>query len=129
MSDTERTTRITQIGTVIVPVSDQDRVLEFYVGRLGFEVRLDAPFGGGGRWLEVAPPDAATTMALVLVRDGAPEGTEVSFTTVDAEADHISLQAVGVDVDGSVMGMGEGVPPMFTFRDPDGNRFRLVERG
>jgi hypothetical protein len=24
--------------------------------------------------------------------------------------------------------MGEGVPPMFTFRDPDGNRFRVVER-
>ena len=24
--------------------------------------------------------------------------------------------------------MGEGVPPMFTFRDPDGNRFRMVER-
>jgi hypothetical protein len=24
--------------------------------------------------------------------------------------------------------MGHGVPPMFTFRDPDGNRFRVVER-
>ena len=27
-----------------------------------------------------------------------------------------------------VMRMGEGVPPMFTFRDGDGNRFRMVER-
>lgn len=26
-------------------------------------------------------------------------------------------------------GMGDLVPPMFTFRDPDGNRFRVVERG
>ena len=24
--------------------------------------------------------------------------------------------------------MGDYVPPMFTFRDPDGNRFRVVER-
>ena len=37
----------TRIGTVIVPVADQDRALEFYVGTLGFEVRLDAPFGPG----------------------------------------------------------------------------------
>ena len=29
---------------------------------------------------------------------------------------------------GTVIRMGEGVPPMFTFRDPDGNRFRMVER-
>ena len=32
MSDTNKTTQITQVGTVIVPVSDQDRALEFYVG-------------------------------------------------------------------------------------------------
>ena len=53
------------MGTVIVPVTDQDRALEFYVGTLGFEVRIDGPFGDGGRWLEVAPPGAATTLALV----------------------------------------------------------------
>lgn len=64
---TERTTHITRVGTVIIPVSDQDRALEFYLGTLGFEKRIDGPFG-------------------------------------------------------------EGVPPMFTFRDPDGNRFRMVER-
>ena len=56
---------VTRIGTVIVPVSDQDRALEFYVGTLGFEVRIDGAFGDGGRWLEVAPPGAATTLALV----------------------------------------------------------------
>ena len=56
---------VTRVGTVIVPVSDQDRALEFYVGTLGFEVRIDGAFGDGGRWLEVAPPGAATTLALV----------------------------------------------------------------
>jgi catechol 2,3-dioxygenase-like lactoylglutathione lyase family enzyme len=122
------TTQITQIGTVIIPVTDQDRALEFYVDTLGFEKRMDAPFGEGGRWVEVAPPGAATSIALVAPREGDPTGFEVSFATQDAEADHAALLARGVDADPEVMRMGEFVPPMFTFRDPDGNRFRVVER-
>jgi catechol 2,3-dioxygenase-like lactoylglutathione lyase family enzyme len=114
---------ISRIGTVIVPVSDQQRALEFYVGTLGFEVRIDGPFGDGGRGLEVAPPGAATTLALVPAG-----GIEVSLATTDAEADHAALRAAGVDADDAVIRMGEYVPPMFTFRDPDGNRFRMVER-
>jgi len=127
MTETEKTTRITQVGTVIVPVSDQDRALEFYVGKLGFEKRLDGLFGEGQRWIEVVPPGAATTIALV-PREGLPTGTEVSFTTEDADADHAELRARGVEADAEVIRMGQGVPPMFTFRDPDGNRFRMVER-
>ena len=114
---------ITRIGTVIVPVADQDRALEFYVGTLGFEVRLDGSFGDGERWLEVAPPGAATTLALVPAG-----GIQVSLATTDAEADHAALRERGVDADEAVMRMGDFVPPMFTFRDPDGNRFRMVER-
>jgi len=127
MSETERTTRITQVRTVIVPVSDQDRALEFYLGKLGFEKRVDGPYGEGERWVEVAPPGAATTIALV-PSQGAPAGIEVSFATQDAEADHTQLLARGVEADAAVIRMGDFVPPMFTFRDPDGNRFRMVER-
>ena len=57
-------THITEVRTVAVPVTDQDRALEFYVGALGFEKRMDATFGGGRRWIEVAPPGATTTIAL-----------------------------------------------------------------
>ncbi|SEM25362.1 VOC family protein [Nonomuraea pusilla] len=57
---------ITGVRTVAVPVTDQDRALAFYVGALGMEKRLDAPLGQvGGRWIEVAPPGADTTIALV----------------------------------------------------------------
>ncbi len=38
------------------------------------------------------------------------------------------MLAGGVEADAELIVMGEGVPPMFTFRDPDGNRFRMVER-
>ena len=119
--------QITHIGTVVVPVADQDRALEFYVETLGFETRIDAPFGPGQRWIEVAPAGAETSIALV-PRDGAPEGIEVSLATRSAESDHGELRSRGVEADAELLLMGEGVPPMFTFRDPDGNRFRMVER-
>jgi catechol 2,3-dioxygenase-like lactoylglutathione lyase family enzyme len=128
LTETHRATHITQVGTVIVPVSDQDRALEFYLGTLGFEKRIDAPFGEGGRWVEVAPPGASTTIALVLARGDEPWGVEVSLATRNAEADHAALRAQGVEADAELLRMGDVVPPMFTFRDPDGNRFRVVER-
>lgn len=114
---------ITGVGTVLVPVADQDRALAFYAGTLGFEVRMDAPFAPGQRWIEVAPAGAQTTLALVT----SPHA-EVSLATEDADADHAALREAGVEVDAEVLRMGAGVPPMFTFRDPDGNRFRVVER-
>jgi catechol 2,3-dioxygenase-like lactoylglutathione lyase family enzyme len=123
----QATTDITRVGTVVLTVSDQARALAFYVGTLGFEMRMDAPFGAGGRWIEVAPPGATTTIALVQA-GGGEGGIEVSLATQDAERDHAALLARGVDADAALIRMGDQVPPMFTFRDPDGNRFRVVER-
>jgi catechol 2,3-dioxygenase-like lactoylglutathione lyase family enzyme len=116
-----RTTRITGVATVGLPVTDQDRALEFYVGELGFETRRDVPFGDG-RWIEVAPPGAATTIALVPA--GIPAG--IRLTTEDAGADHAELRARGVDADPEVLRIPEA-PPMFAVRDPDGNGLILVE--
>ena len=127
MSETKTSTRITQVGTIGVPVADQDRALAFYLEKLGFEKRIDVPYGKGERWVEVAPPGAATTIALVRAREGDPTGidTQVRFTTKDAEADHAALRARGVDVDPEVM---RYPVPMFVFRDAEGNRLRIVER-
>jgi len=130
MTDTETGSHITQVGTVMVPVSDQDRAVEFYVDKLGFEKRTDIAYGEGERWVEVAPPGSATTIALVPPREGESAGieTRVGFTTENADADHASLRAKGVEVDAEVMRMGGPVPPMFFFRDQDDNRFMAVER-
>ena len=76
--------QITGIRTVAVPVRDQERALAFYTGVLGLEVRLDAPFGGG-RWVEVAPPGGATSLALVTDRPAGID-TGVRLTTADAAA-------------------------------------------
>ena len=50
------TTRITDIGTVGIPVRDQERALMFYRDTLGFEVRMDASTAptGGSSWRRMA---------------------------------------------------------------------------
>ena len=123
--------RISQVGAVIVPVTDQERAIEFYVGTLGFEKRLDVAFGENGeRWVEVAPPGAETALAIVPPRPGDPTGVEtrVALATDDADAAHAAMRAAGVDVDPEVSRMGDPVPPLFFFRDPDGNTLFVVER-
>jgi len=126
MSD-ETKTRISDVGVVGVPVTDQDRALEFYVGKLGFEIRLDVPMPGGGRWVMVAPREATTMIALVAASNSIPAGVEtgIRFTTADADADFAYLQANGVDVDDVLR--WPGVPAMFAVRDQDGNGFEIVE--
>jgi catechol 2,3-dioxygenase-like lactoylglutathione lyase family enzyme len=145
MAATEGPTRISQVGTVFVPVADQDRALEFYVGKLGFEKRGDFPYGEGSRWVEVAPPGSAIAIALVPPSEGGTPGsdkTNCALATDDIDADHARLRASGVEVDPEVARGGRArhllfdagrdmanatVPPMFFFRDVDGNRFLIVE--
>jgi catechol 2,3-dioxygenase-like lactoylglutathione lyase family enzyme len=128
MTSTGTPTRISDVRTVAVPVRDQQRALEFYGGVLGFETRMDSPFPGG-RWIEVAAPAASTTIALAPAREGTAAGvdTGIRFTTADAAGDHAALAAAGVDVDTDVLRF-PGVPPMFSFRDPDGNTLYVVEQ-
>jgi lactoylglutathione lyase len=122
-------TRITGVYTVGVPVTDQDRALEFYVDALGLEKRVDIPVERfGGRWIEVAPPGAPVTIALVPERDGVPSGVEtgIRLTTADAGAIHADLQRHDVEV-GEMLRWPEA-PAMFAIRDPDGNGLEIVEQ-
>jgi catechol 2,3-dioxygenase-like lactoylglutathione lyase family enzyme len=127
MTETKTKIHITQVGTIGIPVADQDRALAFYLEKLGFEKRLDVPYGQGERWLEVAPAGAATTIALVRARKGDPVGidTQVRLSTRDAAADHAALRARGVDADAEIL---RYPVPMFVFRDADGNRLYMVQR-
>jgi catechol 2,3-dioxygenase-like lactoylglutathione lyase family enzyme len=122
-----RPTSITDVRTVAVNVTNQDDALGFYVDTLGFEKRLDAPISPTMRWIEVAPSGATTSIALN-AREGAGDGgsdTGIRFTVPDAEAEHAAMRERDVNV-GEVMRL-DGVPPMYTFDDPDGNRFYIVE--
>ena len=123
-------TRIAKVGTVIIPVSDVDAAIDFYVGKLGFEKRVDVPFGGSYRWVEVAPEGGDTTVALAPPPEGTASGnreTGIAFQTADADALHAELRDAGVDVDAEVSHMGDPVPPMFWLRDPEGNTLMVTQ--
>lgn len=127
MNQTKNTSAIKDIRTVGIPVADQDQALSFYLETLGFEKRLDVPMGAGARWVEVAPPDAATTIALIRSHDGLTAGVEtgIRLTTPDADALHANFLARGVDADDVLR--WPGTPPMFAFRDRDGNGLEIIE--
>lgn len=124
----QTSTPITGVLTIGVPVTDQDRALDFYLANLGFEKRRDVALEQfGGRWIEVAPSGAETTIALVPAHEGVAAGVETGMrlATADAAAVHEELERRGVEV-GELM-RWPGVPPMFAVRDQDGNRLEIVQ--
>lgn len=121
--------QITQVGRVLVPVSDQDAAIGFYTEKLGFSLVADVAFGEGSRWVEVALPGGGTTLSLVPPQGDYKPGrmTGIALATADARGDHAELQRQGVDVDPALMGGDGTVPAMFFLRDGDGNQMMVVE--
>jgi catechol 2,3-dioxygenase-like lactoylglutathione lyase family enzyme len=121
-----------RVSTVFLPVADQDRSLAFFRDQLGFDVRQDATYGEGARWIEVAPPGSTTVISLNAPSDQRPgfePGTMApfSFDTDDLDAAMAVLSGRGVEFDEPIR-MPPPVPPMVYFHDPDGNRLLLVQR-
>ncbi len=131
---------INLVQLMTIPTNDQSRSLEFYQS-LGFEVRADFPWADGHRWIEVYPPGASTGLALVPAGPD-PTGvrTGIILNTTDIDTAHKRMKQLGVDVDAGMARIGsptkarigaveqaEPQPPMFWFRDPDGNELLLVE--
>jgi catechol 2,3-dioxygenase-like lactoylglutathione lyase family enzyme len=96
-----------RIGLVDVFVDDQDRARDFYTGPLGLEVKDDAAYVAGGRWLTVMSPEEpnGTELLLAPVNDAAKAlqaarreaGTPaVSFTTDDCRRSYEELRNRGV---------------------------------
>ena len=117
-------TTITDIGAVGIPVRDQDQAVEFFTGTLGFEKRLDARMGESFRWVTVAAPGASTSVALIASPNAGAE-TGIRFLVPDAEAEHAAMAERGIEVEELLR--WPGVPPMFKFKDTDGNTFEIVE--
>jgi catechol 2,3-dioxygenase-like lactoylglutathione lyase family enzyme len=134
---------IARLQLVVVPSSDQDRSVAFYES-LGFEARNDIPFGDGYRWVEVYPPGGTAGIALVPPQQGRATAVEtgIILNTDDIDAAHAQMRSSGIDVDAEIARPGTSVkvrigavelagpqPPMFYFRDPDGNTMLIVQPG
>ena len=102
---------LTGIGTITVQVVDQDKALEFYTTKLGFEKRADTPMGPGQRWIEVAPRGAQTRILLYKASKEAPgaasyedarrqigKPTPMVLETDDIQKTFADLKAKGVRI-------------------------------
>lgn len=123
---TQQTTVFSGLSSVAIPVTDQNRT-KALLEDLGFETRFDADLGGGFRWIELAPPGAATSIALVATGPDLPAGidTGIRLITPDARATHADLASRGLAV-GELLDWPTA-PLMFSFQDLDGNRLYVAE--
>jgi catechol 2,3-dioxygenase-like lactoylglutathione lyase family enzyme len=123
---TDRTTTFTGMAAVAIPVTDQAATKRLFED-LGFETRFDADLGDGFRWIELAPPGAETSIAVIEGGEDLPTGidTGIRLVTADARSAHAELRARGLEVDELLD--WPTTPLMFSFRDPDGNRLYVAE--
>ena len=129
---------ITRIGIVGVWVSDQSAAIDFYVGKLGFELLTDIGDESDYRWVVVAPKGAETGIALAK-----PEGpidpalgkkpedlvgtSRFIFDTDDIAETYRDLSGKGV-IFTEPPSMQPWGMMQAQFLDQDGNNFILVER-
>ncbi|HQU68254.1 MAG TPA: VOC family protein [Albidovulum sp.] len=120
--------------TLVVP--DYRAALDFYVGKLGFEVIEDID-QGHKRWIRIVPPGGHGGMSLVLGRAedeaqrraiGDQTGGRVFLflETDDFARDHAAMLAAGVSFDEAPRHESYGI--VAVWRDPFGNRWDLIER-
>jgi len=121
-------TKVSQLGRVIIPVSDQDAAIAFYTEKLGFSLSMDVPYGEGDRWVEVTPPGGGSGIALTTGMGEFQPGREtgIALTSTDARSAHDELQQDGVEVEEPMGGDGT-VPLLFMFKDVDGNGLMIVQ--
>ena len=126
-----------KIYVTSVFVDDQQKALEFYRDRLGFELKRDIDLGGGNRWLTVVSPDSPDGTELLLepsghpavgpfkaalVADGIPAA---SFMVEDMAAEVERLKSL--DVSFVVEPMDAGAVLMAVFDDTCGNLIQIVQ--
>ena len=109
-----------------IPVRDQDRALEFYVGILGFTLLTDQPMGPGQRWVEVRPPKGETGLALFTppgLEDRIGTFTGISLDCDDVQKTYDELCAKGVEFEKPPKTESWGVAAIM--KDSEGNQIVL----
>ena len=132
---------LTSINITHIWVFDQNKALEFYVGKLGLEVSGDVDLGPM-RWLtvrvpgqpgrdilleKIGPPSVdpeAAEKIRELIAKGA-SGYTAGFTTSDCQAVFKDLEAKGVEITQEPVKQVYGTD--IGIRDPLGNHIRIVQ--
>lgn len=114
----------TKIGTITVAVTNQDKALDFYVNKLGFEKIDDQPMSETERWLEIALPGTQTHIMLGL--RGQSGGDRTGFTGFVLHADNIEETCAELKSRGVTFQKDLSTEPWGKWAeisDPDGNVF------
>jgi len=112
-------------------VRDYDEAIDFYVRKVGFEVREDTDQGGGKRWVVVGPAGGGAGLLLAKPTDGKGVGEQAAgrvflfLQTDDFDADHARMTAAGVRF--LEMPRREAYGAVAVFEDLYGNRWDLIE--
>ena len=134
---------IQRLSHISIYVLDQDAAYDFYVNKLGLEVRTDAPMGNGFRWLTVGPkgqPDLE--IALMPTTPGPMMDQETSdqlralvqkgalgagvMETADIQKTYEELKTRGVEFSQPPTERFYGIEALF--KDNSGNWFSLSQR-
>jgi catechol 2,3-dioxygenase-like lactoylglutathione lyase family enzyme len=134
---------IARMSHVSIYVLDQENARDFYINKLGFQVRTDAPMGPKMRWLTVAPPDQPdleitllpivegmifTTETAAQMRELVKKGTFGFgvFECKDIYATYEELKAKGVEFSKAPKKEFYGIEALF--KDDSGNWFSLSQK-
>lgn len=80
-----------------LPVTDQERAVAFYTGKLGLRVARDSPYQEDWRWIELELPGAETKILFTRRNDETPNDVpSLIFVTGDVEARYETLKKKGV---------------------------------
>ena len=118
-----------KLELIPLPVSDVDRAIEFYEGRLGFTKDVDVSPTEGVRVVQLTPPGSGCSIGFGTGLDvyaGEPGSIRgLHLVVEDLEQARAELIGRGVEV-GDIHDFGGGVRGA-EFADPDGNGFELQE--
>jgi lactoylglutathione lyase len=122
---------ITTVRKIIVPVEDEVRAKEFWTTRMGFDVTLDETYGGGQRWIEVAPKTQSPVLVLSRRPAGEPRRevpdqlphSPIFFNCEDIQQTYRELTERGVKFPAPPIKMPFGWWSMF--EDDEGTRYAL----
>lgn len=132
---------VTKMSHTTIFVRDQDSAFDFYVNKLGLEVRTDAKMENGFRWLTVgAPtqPDLEIVLMPIESPMSNPEAAELLkklldlgalgagvFNVDDCFATYEELKAKGVQFKGEPIDQFYGIEAMMV--DDSGNWFSMTQ--
>ena len=71
------TTKTQSIKSVALVVDNYDDAIDFYIGKLKFELVEDTDLGGGKRWVLISPPNSNGTSLLLAQASSEQQSTSV----------------------------------------------------